>query len=182
MSVGNVISGAGGLMSGMSAIGGGIAGGIATRAQGELQATQYELAAERIKYVADQEIKRGQELSNAIIAQGNQLQAVQRVSYAAGNIDVRSGTVSRVQDDTEFMSQLNASVAKHNGYRAAMGLKFQSADSLFSARATRMAASASASAQMFAGVVSGTGTLLATGAKGAWQGYQAHKQGKAFWS
>lgn len=126
-----LLLGGGAAMGAASNIAGGISQGAALEAQGETAQAQGRLDAAIFDRQADWERRAGKIQENQIHLAGKQLIGQQRAGYAAGNIDVNTGTPLNVQGDTQFLTKLDELMAKNNAWMRASGFELGAAQKRF---------------------------------------------------
>ena len=163
----------GGISLGMQAIGQIRAGQAAGRA-GEAQRAAAESGAELQEYnaqVAELQAKdaleRGAEQESGFRMQVRGAVGAQRAGFAAGNIDVSSGSAVDVQADAAFLGELDALTIRTNAAREAWGFKVQASDLRQRAQIARREGvylEAAGRTQAQAAYLGAAGTLLGGGA------------------
>lgn len=77
---------------------------------------------------ADDALVRGSLAADEQRKQTQQVIGSQRAGYAAGNIDVNTGTAGQVQNDTAALGELDALTIMNNAAREAYGYRVQAID------------------------------------------------------
>lgn len=142
-----------------AAAGAGAAGGL-VNAYAQIKAGNeaFKTSKRQQKYLNQQAadvIDAGDFNQTMAVEQGNQIQAQQRVGYAAGGVDVSSGSAQRVQASTAAAAKLDAEQIRKNAFDQAFGLITQGNE------ITRQGASAK-QASRFAAL----GSILGAGSSG----------------
>lgn len=114
---------------------GGIKSGNAQRRAGEAQQRAADKSgdladfnAQVAELQAEDAITRGQEEEQRFRMKVRGAIGSQRAGYAAGNIDVNTGTAADVQADAAFLGELDALTIAGNAAREAWGYKMQAED------------------------------------------------------
>lgn len=91
------------------------------------QAKNEELAAQLDAEVAERNIKQkkkvAEENAQLVQKQGAKVKSAQRAGYAAGNVDVSSGSALAVQEETSLLAGLDAQKIRNNATLEAFGIK-----------------------------------------------------------
>lgn len=124
MAAGTATSVIGGIKSGNAAKRAGEAGQRAADSQGELADYNANVATLQ----ADDAIARGVEEEQRFRTKVRASIGAQRVGFAAGNIDVSSGSAADVQADAAYLGELDALTISGNAAREAWGYKTQAED------------------------------------------------------
>lgn len=134
----------------MGAAGGGIMAGLGlyqaygqaegARAMGEYQNTMAEINSRNSEMQADGAIKRGKEAADNYKKKVNSLVGTQRVSYAAGGVDVGYGSAQEIQDETREIGARDIATIKNNAFLEAMGYKAESQNALRRGRIAQLGA------------------------------------------
>jgi hypothetical protein len=112
--------------SAISSVGGAYVQSQAMRAQGEHQENIAKMNAQLAEAQADQAMKRGQAEANRKEAQMKILRGRQRAAGAANGVDVDSGSMLEIQEESMALGALDAMTIKNNAIREAYGYKSQS--------------------------------------------------------
>lgn len=132
------------VMQGIGAVGGAIGSYQSAKLQkSQLQyaASMADVNAKLADTAAQQELIKGQQDASRLKTAGSRLKGEQRAAYAAGGVDVNSGSALVTQNTTDFLSQQDADTAMSNALMAAWGYKTQGANQRAEARVQRASAS-----------------------------------------
>jgi len=102
--------------------------GTAQREAAESQAELSDFNAQVATLQAEDAIVRGQDEEQRFRTRVRSAIGAQRAGFAAGNIDVSSGSAVDVQADTAFLGEMDALTIRTNAAREAWGFKVQAED------------------------------------------------------
>jgi hypothetical protein len=134
-----------------SSIAGGWAQSESYKAQGEYQGRMAELNARALEFEAAEAVRKGDSDANVVRRRANQILGKQRAGLAASGVDINTGTAAVVQQETEFMSEIDQMTVKNNAWREAFGLKSQASSVRQKGEMDRMLAEQSARTSLVSG-------------------------------
>lgn len=143
---------AGGLFSASSAI-----------SQGNSAAKTAGRQAGYLNQQANQTLQQGAFQSDQALLQGQQAVGAERAGYAAGGIDVNSGTAQQVQDSSKQVSELDALTIKNNASLQAWGYQTQAAETIRAGKAAQKSARNQAIGALIGGATGAGKSLLTSG-------------------
>jgi len=100
----------------------------AVERQGQYQSKVFGIDADLAERQAEDAIARGHEAELKAGRQTKQLIGAQRAAYAAGGVDISSGTPGDIQADTETLGELDQLTIRNNGALEAWGYNVQAAE------------------------------------------------------
>jgi hypothetical protein len=136
------------------------AAGTAAQQASESQAQLDEYNAQVAELQAQDQLTQGERQAQQLEAQVKQVIGTQRTGFAAGNVDVSTGSAAEVQTDAAYAGALDAITARNNATRAAWGYKVQAEDLRQQAAITRKAGANAAAAYAAQGDAALTGGFL----------------------
>lgn len=89
--------------------------------QNQFQIEMNKINQEVLQMNKEQAIDVGEEQAAQIREQGRQVQGAQAVGFAAQGVDVNTGSAALVQEDTRYLSEIDALTVKNNAMRQAFG-------------------------------------------------------------
>lgn len=152
-----IIMGVGGLLSAGTSIYSGIKQSEAIEKQAAFQAKQFEANSKIADIKASEAVTQGDKDANQVRRAGERLGSAQRASFAGQGVDVNSGTARNVQDNTNYMTEMDMARVKNNAWREAWGYKVEAANGIAQASFTRDAgANAARNTLIASGLNAGT--------------------------
>lgn len=100
----------------------------AERGRGRFERTAFDTNARFKRLEADDAIRRGDLAAGDVRRDAAAVRGAQRVAAAGQGVDVNSGTVAALQDETDAVGELDAQTVKNNAWREAWGLKAKADD------------------------------------------------------
>lgn len=137
-------------------VAGTVVGGLGKRAEAHQQAEFQDANKSLSEQRAGDALLRGNRDAGTQRMKGSQIIGAQKVGFAAGGVDVSTGSAAQTMADTRMMSELDAQTIENNAAREAWGHKVQAWESGQQANALR--------AQGDQGLI---GTFLTAGAEAA---------------
>ena len=140
------------------------------KAVGDAKASAAQAEADRFNASASERaasdaLIRGETTAYRVQERVDQTVGVQRVGYAAGNVDVASGSALQTQLDSATMGAADEDIVRNNAEREAYGFKVQGINYLQHANAVESAAGWQMAANISSGV-SSVASVVAGGLKG----------------
>lgn len=142
----------------------------ALKQQAAYQQQQLNFKAQVADIQAQAATDEGEHEAEQVERQGQQVVGAQRVSAAAGGVDVNSGSALETQQSTTTMSALDALTARNNAARQAWGYKTEAATDIGQGNMDAISAQAQSNATLLTGGLNafssaGKGYYYANGGK-----------------
>lgn len=138
---------------------GGVMGAQNAQQQGAFQSFMGEQNAGYKELAAQDAEKRGSVDADRYRRQVTQMIGSQRAGFAAGGIDVNSGTAAEIQDDTAAFGEFDALTIANNAAREAWGYRVGAQNDRLNARMAVSNAKSSATGSILGGVGSAFGSF-----------------------
>ena len=95
------------------------------RAVGAYQQRIADFNAKMAEKQADRVIEVGAKNANKVRAEGQKVEAAQKVNFAAQGIDISSGSALAIQQETAALAAEDARTVENNAFMEAMGLRYE---------------------------------------------------------
>ena len=129
------------------------------RLRGEFQAAAQRRNSRVSELQAEEAQARGRKVASDVYRKSRMLRGTQRATAAASGVQVDSGSVADIQDESANLAEQDMLTANNNAWKEAWGFKVQSTDQAFDAEFTKLGAESEA----FALEGKAKGTVLAGG-------------------
>lgn len=146
-----------------------ISGFIESENMKEMGAYQKEMADKNAAFAkeqADYAIQRGDKAALEYGKKVNMTVGAQKVAFAAGGIDVGSGSAKAIQQETYAVGREDINTIKNNAFLEAMGYKQQAANYQEQGRMAQRGAAIESSATLIRGGLAAANTMYSNSGKG----------------
>lgn len=143
------------------------------QAQGDAQALVHNTNAKLSEFQAQDTLEQGNQAERMSRGAYAQVKGQQRAALAANGVALDEGSALRIQADTDYASDVDASTIRANAVKAALGYRIQAANETMSAKMASLNASAQAAdkyAEAVSAKISGATALSQAQIEGAVKG------------